>query len=402
MKKSIFRLLTLALLTGTVATTAISCSSDDNSSVENPNPSDFVVNRNDLKGEIKSGEVILESGTYKLTGSLIVRSGATLRIKPGVRIEATAPSSDTAYGEVRFISVAQGGKIFVEGTATSPVVMTADVKQPGKWGGLVLAGRAPINKGTTATSEVGGDLAYGGTDVNDSSGSITYLRIEYPGFAYNADKEFNGLSFFGVGKGTKVENVQVYESSDDGFEWFGGTNDVKNLVVLNADTNFVGDDLFDWTEGWVGTATSLYGKRTNGGNRGIEADNNSNNHLAQPISNPTINGITLIGAGSVSAGGEFQAVKLRVGSEGKLDNVVLSNWQVGFDIQHDESVAAITSGKLKATNVKFENVTTKSVGKNTAGTTVDVSKVFTESATATGAGNGTAQPEWSKGWTVGF
>lgn len=400
MKKSIFRLLTLALLVGTVSTTAISCSSDDDSSIENPNPSDFVVNRNDLKGEIKSGEVVLESGTYKLTGSLIVRSGATLRIKPGVRIEATAPSSPTAYEEVRYISVAQGAKIFVEGTSTTPVVMTADTKTPGAWGGLVIAGKAPINKGTTATSEVGGDLTYGGSDVNDNSGTITYLRIEYPGFSYNADKEFNGLSFFGVGKGTKVENVQVYESSDDGFEWFGGTNDVKNLVVLNADPKAVGDDLFDWTEGWVGTATSLYGKRTNGGNRGIEADNNSNNHLANPISNPTINGITLIGAGKTGA--EYQAVKLRVGTKGKFDNVVLSNWEVGFDIQHDESVAAVAAGELKATRVKFDNVLTKSIGKNTAGTTVDVSKVFSEDNAATGAGNGIAQPEWSKGWTVGF
>jgi len=400
MKKSIFRLLTLALLTGTVATTAISCSSDDNSSIENPNPSDFVVNRNDLKGEIKSGEVILESGTYKLTGSLIVRNGATLRIKPGVIIEATAASSPTAYEEVRYISVAQGGKIFVEGTAASPVIMTAVNKTPGSWGGLVLAGRAPINKGTTATSEVGGDLTYGGTDANDNSGTITYLRIEYPGFSYNADKEFNGLSFFGVGKGTKVENVQVYESSDDGFEWFGGTNDVKNLVVLNLLPNAVGDDLFDWTEGWNGTATSLYGKRTNAGNRGIEADNNSNDHTAGPISNPTINGITLIGAGA--AGPEPQAVKLRVGTKGKLDNVVLSNWKVGFDVQHDESVAAVAAGELKATNVKFDNVTTKSVGTSTANTTVDVSKIFTENTTATGAGNGTAQPEWSKGWTLGF
>lgn len=124
--------------------------------------------------------------------------------------------------------------------------------------------------------------------------------------------------------------------------------------------------------------------------------------LQNPISNPTINGITLIGAGSLSAGKEFQAVKLRVGTKGKFDNMVLSNWEVGFDIQHDESVAAVAAGELKATRVKFDNVLTKSIGKNTAGTTVDVSKVFSEDNAATGAGNGIAQPEWSKGWTVGF
>ncbi|WP_334126634.1 hypothetical protein, partial [Empedobacter brevis] len=389
MKKSFFRLLTLALLAGTVSTTFISCSSDDDSSTEITNPSTFVVDRNNLKGEITNGEVVLESGTYKLTGRLIVRDGATLRIKPGVVIEATNPSSATAYEEVRFISIAQGAKIFVEGTATNPVIMTATSKAPGKWGGLVLAGKAPINKGTTATTEVGGELAYGGSDVNDNSGSIQYLRIEYAGFAYNADKEFNGLSLFGVGKGTVIKNVQAYESSDDGFEWFGGTVDASNLVVINTHKD-VGDDMFDWTEGWNGTGQNWYGKKTNAGNRGIEADNNSNNPLATPISSPTIKNMTLIGAGK--EGAEPQGIKLRVGSQGTFDNVVLSNWNVGFDIQQDESIAAIATGKLKATNVKFDNVTTKSVGKNTKNETVDVSNVYTESSTANGAGNGTATP----------
>lgn len=399
MKKSFFKLLTLALFVGTVSTTFISCSSDDDSSTEITDPSTFVVDRNNLKGEITKGEVVLESGTYKLTGRLIVREGAILRIKPGVVIEATNPSSATAYEEVRFISIAQGAKIFVEGTESNPVIMTAINKAPGKWGGLVLAGKAPINKGTTATTEVGGELAYGGSDVNDNSGSIQYLRIEYSGFAYNADKEFNGLSLFGVGKGTVIKNVQAYESSDDGFEWFGGTVDASNLVVVNTHKD-VGDDMFDWTEGWNGTGQNWYGKKTNAGNRGIEADNNSNNPLATPISSPTIKNMTLIGAGK--EGAEPQGIKLRVGSQGTFDNIVLSNWNVGFDIQQDESIAAITTGKLKATNVKFDNVTTKSVGKNTKNETVDVSAVYTESSTANGAGNGTATPDWAKGWTLGL
>lgn len=405
MKKSIFKLLTLALLTGVVSTTTISCSSDDdNTEVENPtpeNPSDFVVNRNDLKGEIKKGEVVLESGTYKLTGKLIVQNGASLRIKPGVIIEATSPSSSTAYEEVRYISVAQGGKIFVEGTASNPVVMTATTKVAGSWGGLVLAGKAPINKGTTATTEVGGELPYGGTDVNDNSGSIEYLRIEYAGFAYNKEKEFNGLSFFGVGKGTKVKNVQVYESSDDGFEWFGGTVDASNLVVVNSNPEHVGDDMFDWTEGWNGNGENWYGKKTNAGNRGIEADNNSSNPSATPTSAPNLKNVTLIGAGKESNEKEFQALKLRVGTQGIIDNLVLSNWEVGFDVQHDETLASVGT-KLKATNVKFDNVTTKSTGKDSNNQAVDVSKVYTENANATGAGNGVNTPTWAQGWTIGL
>lgn len=390
MKKPILRLFSLALLSFTFATTTVSCSSDDNTP-EEQNPGDFVVDRNDLKGEIKSGEhVTLSDGTYKLTGKLVVANGGKLTIKAGVKIEATSLSSDNDFNAVRYIAVGQGGQIFVEGTSSNPVVMTAEQHTPGSWGGLVLCGKAPINKGTTATAEVS-ELTYGGTDANDNSGSIKYLRIEYSGYAYNADKEFNGLSMFGVGNGTTIDYVQVHEGSDDGFEWFGGTVDASHLIVTNYASE-VGDDLFDWTEGWNGTGENWYGIRTNDGNRGIEADNNSNNEAATPISNPTIKNLTLIGN---NGGGENHAIKLRVGTKAQFDNVVLKNWGTGFDVQAAPDLSAGYVGtELKATNVKFENVITP------ANATAE--GIYTENETATGAGNGTATPSWAQGWSVGL
>lgn len=393
MKKSISKLFKLVALSLFIAN--VSCSSDDDNN-DGGNNSTFVLERDNLQGTINDGVVTLESGTYKLTGKLIVANTATLVVKPGVIIEATE-LAENQFESVRYIAVAQGGKIDIQGTSTSPVVMTCENQTPGAWGGLVVCGKAPINKGTTASAEVS-DLTYGGTDVNDNSGSIKYLRIEYSGYAYNADKEFNGLSLFGVGKGTTIEYVQVHEGSDDGFEWFGGTVDSKYLVVSNFSSE-VGDDLFDWTEGWNGVGQYWYGKRTNNGNRGIEADNNSNNHLASPISDPTISNLTLIGN---NGGPENQAMKLRVGTKVTFDNVVLSNWGTGFDIQHDESVGYVGSQELRATNVKFENVTLNTKGTNTAGEAADVSSVYTENNSATGAGNGTAKPTWANGWTVGL
>lgn len=396
MKKPISKLFSFTLLSLTFATTTVSCSSDDSTPVVEQPTSAFKVDRNNLTGEIKSGNVTLTDGTYKLTGKLIVANGAKLTIKAGVKIEATALGSGQ-FDAVRYIAVAQGGQIFVEGTSSNPVIMTAETQKPGSWGGLVICGKAPINKGTTATAEVS-ELTYGGSDANDNSGSIKYLRIEYSGYSYNADKEFNGLSLFGVGKGTTIDYVQVHEGSDDGFEFFGGTVDTKHLIVTNFASE-VGDDLFDWTEGWNGTNENWYGKRTNGGNRGIEADNNSNNHMAAPIANPTIKNITLIGN---NGGGENHAMKLRVGTKANFDNVVLSNFGTGFDVEHDEGIGYVASGELKATRVKFDNITTKSKGKKTDGAAADVSAIFTEDTTATGAGNGTATPTWAAGWTVGL
>ena len=389
-----FKLMGLALLS-TMAILTSSCSDDDGGG--NNNTSSFVLVQSNLKGNINDGEVILESGkTYTLTGKLQVNNNAKLTIQAGAIIKATAVSSSSP--ELRYIAVAQGGQIFVNGTSTNPVVMTSDLQTPGAWGGLVICGKAPINKGATASAEVS-DLTYGGTTSNDNSGSIKYLRIEYSGYAYNSEKEFNGLSLFGVGSGTTIEYVQVYNSSDDGFEWFGGTVNAKYLIVNQTSTDIVGDDLFDWTEGWVGTLENVYGIRTNGSNRGIEADNNSNNHNATPISNPTVKNITLIG--SVTGGGENHGMKLRVGTRGIFDNVVLKNWGTGFDIQHDESIAAIGT-TLKAPKVKFENVTTLSKGTSSAGSQVDVSAFFTLDNTATGAGNGSGVPTWATGWTVGL
>ena len=263
---------------------------------------------------------------------------------------------------------------------------------------MVICGKAPINKGTTATAEVS-DLTYGGTDANDNSGSIQYLRIEYAGAAYNSEKEFNGLSFFGVGSGTKVEYVQTHEGSDDGFEWFGGTVNTKYLVSTHND-----DDQFDWTEGWTGSNEYWFSKEAAIGNRGIEADNNSSNRSATPIANPTLKNVTLIGLGLNTSDEltETQAMKLREGTRGLMDNVVLYNWKTGFDVDHDETVANVADGSLKVTNVRFENVTTKAKGKNTAKESVDVSNLFIEKADASGAGNGAETPEWAKGWTVGL
>ena len=387
--KKLLKKLGVALF-ATIAFTA--CSSDDGGKSQGPT-STFVLDANNFKGTIGDGEVVLESDqVYKLTGKLIVANGAKLTIEAGAIIEATPRLEGE---DIRFIAVSQGGQIFVNGTAQKPVVMTATEKVPGKWGGLVICGNAPINKGVTASAEVS-ELTYGGTNAADNSGSIKYLRIEYTGFAYNSDKEFNALSLFGVGNGTTIEYVQAFEGADDGFEFFGGTVNTKYLVSTSSE-----DDQFDWTEGWNGNNEFWFGKLGLGrGNRGIEADNNSNNHLASPISNPTIKNITLIGLGD--QGTESQALKLRVGTKANFDNLVLSNFLTGFDVQHDESVGYVTAGNLKATNVKFDNVATKAKGKNTAGDSVDVNAIFTENTNATGAGNGILAPVWAQGWTRGL
>lgn len=386
MKKSYLKLIAAAFIISTTAVSFVACSNNDDDEIPVVTPTGIASNPNDFKGEVKSGETVTLDATkvYKITGSVIVRDGGKLVIPAGTKLEASGGTS-------AFVVVEQGGQIFANGTASAPVVFTSPAATPGSWGGVVICGRAPINKGTTATSEVG-NATYGGTIANDNSGSLTFVRIEYAGAIFTGEKEFNGLSLFGVGNGTKIDNVSMVNGSDDGIEFFGGTVNVSNIVSIYNE-----DDAFDWTEGWNGTATNIYSKRrANGvGNRGIEADNNANNRDASPRSNPTIKNATFIG----STSGESDGMKLREGTHATIDNVVLSNWTTGINVEHDQSVVFF-NGANKITNVKFENITTKASVKATAGSPAAtlLSNTYTENANATGAGNGTATPTWASGW----
>lgn len=379
-----------------------SCSSDDNKVVEEAievPSSTFTANPSDFQGMINDGEVTLDATkVYKLTGKLQVNNGATLTIPAGTKIEG-------AGGTSAYIAIAQGGKINVNGTAAAPVIMTSASATPtgGNWGGLVICGKAPINRVngvvSTAQSEVA-DLTYGGSISDDNSGSINYLVVAYAGASYSATKEFNGISFFGVGSGTKVNFVQSIHGADDGFEFFGGTVNTSNLISVGNE-----DDQFDWTEGWNGTNTNWYGKIFYGkGNRGIEADNYEFGFPNTPISNPTITNITLVGPGSGASATDYaenQAFKFRRGTKSIVTNAVISGWKTGIDVENDETLSFV-GNLLKVSGVSFTDVTNKFTGKKTDGTSADASAVFTEDTAATGAGNGTGVPTWAAGWTMTF
>lgn len=381
MKKNVMRLLAVAAVSS-VGFTAVSCSRGDDPVVDNT----VQIDPNNFKGTIESGKTLnLNANTvYYLTGSLIVKDGGVLNIPAGTKIVASG-------GTQSYVLVEQGGKAFMNGTASSPIVFTSATAVPGAWGGIVLCGKAPINKGTTATSEVGNSI-YGGTVANDNSGTMNYVRIENAGAIFTADKEFNGLSLFGVGNGTTISNISIINGSDDGIEFFGGTVNATNLVIVGNE-----DDSLDWTEGWNGTATNVYAKRrANGtGNRGIEGDNNSNDNNANPRSNPTIKNATFVGA----AGGESDGFKLRVGTYATIDNAVLSGWATGINLEHDATVTFF-NGTGKLTNIRMEGVTKEVSAKSSAGATVAVlPNTYTVNASATGAGNGVNLPTWAAGWS---
>jgi len=167
------------------------------------------------------------------------------------------------------------------------------------WGGIIILGDAPTSIGLVSDDEVypstKGDIAgdvlndlfegsieglkianvsekavYGGLNPNDNSGVMKYVSIRHGGSGIGAANEINGLTMGGVGRGTLIENIEVYANGDDGYEWFGGTVDTKYLISL-----WNNDDSFDIDEGFTGRGQfwfSLQGDDTINGDHGGEHD----------------------------------------------------------------------------------------------------------------------------------
>ena len=255
MEKSRFGLLAMALMASMVAFT--SCDDDDDAT--NGGGDGTTTAGTTLQGEYTSDLTLEANKTYTLTGGVHIKRGATLTIPEGVQIVAV--DDDTPD----YILIEQGAKIDAQGTATNPIVMTSELKEAGAWGGIHICGYAHTNaQGGTGSSEIG-NATYGGNDDNDNSGILRYVRLEYTGFALDEEHEANGISFYGVGRGTTVEYCQAYKGSDDGFEFFGGSVNVRNMVVTSCS-----DDSFDWTEGWNGYGQFLVAYQEEAGTLGYD------------------------------------------------------------------------------------------------------------------------------------
>ena len=384
MKKLVF---SLALL----ATVFTGCTSDDDDTSSTPTP----VVGGEISAETLTANKTFIKGNYTIKGYASIKAGVTITFDAGSVITANGADGLDA------LVVEKGGKVFMNGTAAEPIVFTEGTKTGGSWGGIVIYGDAPIVSsatGTTATSEDGLNITYGGTNAADTSGSLKYVRVEYAGKKIaDGTKELNGFSFYAVGSGTTLENLVSYKGNDDGFEFYGGTVSAKNLISYgNA------DDSFDWQDGWRGEAnTNWYAYQVGTANFGMEIE-------AKGVNNtffPTVSNITLKrAAGTVTEGGssaaEYDAIQFKKQGNGTYSNVVISGYTTaGATAVRIQDAATnndqVNSGKIKLLNVKINDGTSQSAGvaASAPGVTPIVVAVtpnfqeanYTLSSTATGA-----------------
>ncbi len=303
-----------------------------------------------------------------LKGFVYVRSGATLTIPAGTIIRGDK-------GSKAALIVARGGKLVAEGTASRPIIFTSNQaigdRRPGDWGGIIILGKAKTNaafNNVAGEGQIEGgvdtpdkDGIYGGTDDNDNSGTLKYVRIEYAGVAFVPNSEINGLTMGGVGKGTKIDYVQVSFSGDDAFEWFGGSVDSKYLVTLGST-----DDDFDTDNGFSGRVQfgiSLRDPRysdvtgngtTPGDSNGFESDNNAGGNYNQPYTSAIFSNMTILGVPNAAqpAGQYFNTgARIRRNSRQSIFNSVFMGFpNAGVFVENIPTALAAL-----ADSMRFEN-----------------------------------------------
>ena len=372
-----------------------------------------------LSGTYTSDLALTRNRHYVLDGKVVIGGdnvdSAVLDIESGTMIIGDDPED--------FMVISRGSQIRARGTRNAPVTFTVrgdaageEIDRSslrGEWGGLVINGNAPINDcpegaaGGTAGCIKEGEAnsgLFGGAEPNDSSGMLRYVVVKFAGSNVDPENQLNGIAFQGVGDGTMVDYVQVYNNLDDGIEFFGGTVNASHVVLVgNA------DDSLDWTDGWTGSIQYLHIVQPDfvTADNMIEADNREGDETATPISEPSIANMTMLGRS-----GE-RAIRLRRGTGLHLYNSMVSGSDTCLRVQGE-------SLNLLGTRIEFAgvglNCATVNEGDDTAAvqTFLDGSANLVEGAGVPtpvtlpaqfdDAGSsvvGSDIANWGAGWTVG-
>ena len=331
----------------------------------------------DTDGNLLQQVTVLDAQTeWILDNKVYVLDGQELHIEAGTVIKAAVGSGLAAPA----IIVTRGAKIYAIGSKQAPIIITTvedmldgtyPVTNQGKWGGLVILGKAYNNlggddylavdkyqgEGYIENLDVPDDRHHFGRDYweasdpdlgsnipgtlkpngdfnnNDNSGTIKYLSIRHAG-ANLGCCELNGLTLASVGKKTKLEYIEVISCQDDGIEFLGGTVDIKYAHILFCD-----DDYIDFDLGYTGRGQFIFGvqlpENTSSGypregDHGIEIDGDDDDHYKgdpspEYFTNPTFYNCTFIGNQGADPG-----IEAKERAKGEISNSIFANFATGI------------------------------------------------------------------------
>lgn len=294
---------------------------------ETPTAADQVL----LQGSITSDLALTSNNEYLIKGFVYVEDGATLTIEPGTLIRGDKATKGS-------LIIKRGGKIMANGTSSDPIVFTSNqepgARDFGDWGGVIICGKATHNQPSDPTVEGGPDATYGGTDDDDNSGVFSYVRIEFAGIAFQPNQEINGLTLCSVGRGTRIDHVQISYSGDDSYEFFGGAVNCSNLVAFRG-----WDDDFDTDFGYHGNVQFCVGLRDplvadQSSSNGFESDNDAAGDPFSPYTHGIFSNVSIYGPSTATTGTVHplfkRAAHLRRNTQLNIFNSVLAGFPTGL------------------------------------------------------------------------
>lgn len=344
----------------------------------------------DGSGNLPVGNTTLNcANLYTMNTKIYVPDGGDLFIEPGTVIKVADNSGINANALI----VTRGGQIWANGSESCPIIFTSTadgldgnyaVTNRGKWGGLIILGRAFNNvrstdlrdggpnpstsiTGTDGVALIEGLVAgdtrhfYGapiGAEINnDNSGILRHVSLRHGGELLGTANEINGLTLGSVGSGTTIEHVEVTSNLDDAFEFFGGSVNAKYLIAMHCD-----DDYIDYDQGYTGKIQFFYGLQgpdnsggvLNQGDNGMECDGDDGPGNGAAKSDPVIYNATIINR---ILPGADEAIEARREVKGSIFNSVFANVARGLSMTTD----ATTNWNAGTFNVKgctFQGVTT--------------------------------------------
>ncbi len=316
--------------------------------------------------------------SYLIEGRVFVNDGQTLTIEAGTVVRFRAGKGENASALI----VARGGKIIARGTPGAPIIFTAEKDDlngsvendaSGLWGGLIILGNAPVNlqggegfiEGIPFSEPRG---YFGGFDTEDNSGVLKYVSIRHGGTNIGEGNEINGLTLAGVGRATEIDYVEVASNADDGIEIFGGTVNLRHIVVSGC-----GDDAFDYDLGWSGFGQFWLAVKSNyNGDNLVEASGGLNPIHGMPYSLPVIFNSTFIGNGNKGSG---YIIKFDRNAGGIFANSIFLNNNHGVIVEATDLIHD-SFNQFQNTHLAFKNNLFYAVGNSAPQSIFEISGNF--------------------------
>ena len=329
----------------------VACDDDDDATPDVPLENTVV------SGLIEQNQTWTANNVYELDGRVIIADGVTLTIEAGTIIKGQDGQGVNASA----LMIARGGKINAVGTPQKPIIFTTTLddiepgetvgsnlteNDKGKWGGLVILGKAPISYSGALEAQIEGVPAdevlglYGGDAANDNSGKLQYVSIRHGGSEISGGSEINGLTLGGVGSGTTISDLEIFANQDDGIELFGGTVNVSNILVSHQ-----GDDGVDIDQAYAGIVDGFMVIHAGDTDKGLEIDGPEGSE--NTAGKFTLKNGTVSGSGNVGNPADFKSK-----AQGTVQNVVFQGYDAGQKIL----LAASYDGTCASTSNAYKNL----------------------------------------------